>query len=71
MTEFEPRTSDIGSDRSTNWATQPLPKYGIVYDLSQAVLPSFYCIVWPDYKSFVFYRQMVNYKLISLPQSLI
>ena len=67
MTGFEPRTSDIGSDRSTNWATQPLPKYGIVYDLSQAVLPSFYCIVWP----FVFYSQMVNYKLISLPQSLI
>ena len=25
MTGFEPRTSDIGSDRSTNWATQPLP----------------------------------------------
>ena len=26
MTGFEPRTSDIGSDRSTNWATQPLPE---------------------------------------------
>ena len=25
MTGFEPRTSGIGSDRSTNWATQPLP----------------------------------------------
>ena len=24
MTEFKPRTSAIGSDRSTNWATQPL-----------------------------------------------
>ena len=24
MTGFEPRTSGIGSDRSTNWATQPL-----------------------------------------------
>ena len=26
MTGFEPRTSGIGSDCSTNWATQPLPK---------------------------------------------
>ena len=26
MTGVEPRTSGIGSDRSTNWATQPLPK---------------------------------------------
>ena len=26
MTGFKPRTSGIGSDRSTNWATQPLPK---------------------------------------------
>ena len=26
MTGFEPLTSGIGSDRSTNWATQPLPK---------------------------------------------
>ena len=26
MTGFEPRTSGIGSDRSTNWATQPLPR---------------------------------------------
>ena len=26
MTGFAPRTSGIGSDRSTNWATQPLPK---------------------------------------------
>ena len=25
MTGFEPRTSGIGNDRSTNWATQPLP----------------------------------------------
>ena len=25
MTGFEPQTSGIGSDRSTNWATQPLP----------------------------------------------
>ena len=25
MTGFEPRTSGVGSDRSTNWATQPLP----------------------------------------------
>ena len=25
MTGFEPRTSGIGSDRFTNWATQPLP----------------------------------------------
>ena len=25
MTGFKPRTSGIGSDRSTNWATQPLP----------------------------------------------
>ena len=25
MTGFEPRTSSIGSDRSTNWTTQPLP----------------------------------------------
>ena len=25
MTGFEPRTSGIGSNRSTNWATQPLP----------------------------------------------
>ena len=25
MTEFELQTSDIGRDRSTNWATQPLP----------------------------------------------
>ena len=25
MTGVEPRTSGIGSDRSTNWATQPLP----------------------------------------------
>ena len=25
MTGFEPRTSCIGSNRSTNWATQPLP----------------------------------------------
>ena len=27
MTGFEPRTSDIGSDRSTNWALQPLPLF--------------------------------------------
>ena len=26
MTWFEPQTSGIGSDRATNWATQPLPK---------------------------------------------
>ena len=25
MTGFEPRTYGIGNDRSTNWATQPLP----------------------------------------------
>ena len=25
MTVFEPWTSGSGSDRSTNWATQPLP----------------------------------------------
>ena len=25
MTAFKPRTSGIGSDHSTNWATQPLP----------------------------------------------
>ena len=25
MTEFEPQTSGIGSNRSTDWATQPLP----------------------------------------------
>ena len=25
MTGFEPRTSDIGSDRSTNWATTTAP----------------------------------------------
>ena len=25
MTGFEPQTSGIGSDCSTNWATQPLP----------------------------------------------
>ena len=24
MTRFEPRTSDVGSDRSTNWATGKL-----------------------------------------------
>ena len=26
MTGFEPRISGIGSNHSTNWATQPLPK---------------------------------------------
>ena len=27
MTGFEPRTYGIGSDRSTNWATQPLAQF--------------------------------------------
>ena len=37
MTGFEPRTSGIGSDRSTNWATQPLPIDN---------LPTFNFIIW-------------------------
>ena len=31
MTGFKPQTSGIGSDRSTNWATQPLPILCLLY----------------------------------------
>ena len=45
MTGFEPRTSGIGSDRSTNWATQPLPsKLFVDIDLTTIQLPN----VWPS-----------------------
>ena len=31
MTGFKSQTSGIGSDRSTNWATQPLPSSYLTY----------------------------------------
>ena len=39
MTGLEPRTSDIGSNRSTNWATQPLPAKNL---LNYILQPAFY-----------------------------
>ena len=46
MTGFEPRTSGIGSDRSTNWATQPLP------------CP--FCVVWTALSQMLSWTQCIN-----------
>ena len=43
MTGVEPRTSGIGSNRSTNWATQPQDEFFVS---SEASL----CHTWADVK---------------------
>ena len=42
MTGFEPRTSGIGSDRSTNWATQPLPRLFGYYSTHFSIFRTIY-----------------------------
>ena len=41
MTRFKPQTSGIGSDRSTNWATQPLPTFFNFLILGKSSFPQF------------------------------
>ena len=74
MTGFEPRTSGIGSDRSTNWATQPLPEkslsFYVHFDLSLSLSLLFQSILFgltikfaPNCLSSIFFRSFWPFSL--------
>ena len=54
MTGFEPRTSGIGSDRSTNWATTTSPLFFITFVIEHCIIgETFFIISSPHFMCFL------------------